>query len=602
MIRLIPWAVGASELVANPPARARVRGLGRLTAPTPSPWFWGVLWIATAAAGFIAQIPALMDRGPPVPADEVLHNLSGVSFMACGLIAWRRRPDSAVGLMLTVAGFGVLLSAIPEHFAPPLVFTVDLLLGELWIALYAALILSFVTGGRLTTRIDRVLVDAFVVGLLVMQFAVQLFLPDERNLLLMWPDAGIANALVKFQWALLAVASLGVVAVTAHRWRVASRPRRRALLPSLGGSLSAALYAANLTALIAGSPSVLLMTALNAALLTVPAALLWGLLRSRLARSGLADHFRELGSLRGVRLEAGLAEVLGDPGLVLAYRVPGEQSYMDGRGHAVALPALGGEWAAAPVERHGRELAMLIYDAALEDDPELVGAVAAAAAIALDDARMQAESEGRLSELRASRERIVAAGDAERRRLERNLHDGAQQRLVSVALQLRMIQRSIDTDPALAKRLATSAGDQLSKSLEELRELARGIHPSVLNHGLQAALDSLAARSGIPTKVSFEAPQRLPEPVELAAYFVACEALANVAKYAHATKAKVRVSRRNGMAVIEIRDDGIGGADETAGTGLQGLADRVAALDGTLRILSPPGAGPVVPADLPCES
>src|SRR3954471_6445578 len=602
MIRLMPWALGPSEPVASPPARARIHGLGRLTAPTRSPWFWMVLWIATAAAGFVAQIPALMDRGPPVPANEVFHNLSGVSFAACGLIAWRRRPDSAVGPMLTVTGFGVLLSAILGQVDSPLAFTLALLFGELWIALYAALILSFVTGGRLTTRIDVVLVDAFIFGLFVMQFAVQLFLPDERNLLLVWPDAGIADALTKIQWAILAVAALGVAAVTAHRWRVASHPRRRALLPSLGGSLSGVLYAANLTALIAGSPSVLVMTALNAALLTVPAALLWGLLRSRLARSGLADHFRELGSLRGVRLEAGLAEVLGDPGLVLAYRVPGEQSYMDGRGHAVALPALGGECAAAPVERDGRELAMLVYDASLEDDPELVAAVAAAAAIALDDARIQAESEDRLAELRASRERIVAAGDAERRRLERNLHDGAQQRLVSVALQLRMIQRSIDTDPALAKRLATSAGDQLSKSLEELRELARGIHPSVLNHGLKAALDSLASRSGVPTAVSFQAPERLPEPVELAAYFVACEALANVAKYAHATKAKVRVSRRNGMAVIEIRDDGIGGADETAGTGLQGLADRVAALDGTLRILSPPGAGTVVTADLPCES
>src|SRR3954470_21483506 len=520
MIRLIPWAVGASELVANPPARARVSGLGRLTAPTRSPWFWGVLWIATAAAGFIAQIPVLTDRGPPVPVDEVLHNLSGVSFAACGLVAWHRRPDSAVGPMLTVTGFGVLLSAILGQVDAPLAFTLVLLFGELWIALYAALILSFVTGGRLTTRIDVVLVDAFVFGLLVMQLAVQLFLPDERNLLLVRPDAGIADALVKVQWAVLAVASLGVVAVTVQRWRVASRPRRRALLPSLGGSLSGALYSANLTTLIAGSPSLALITALNAALLTVPAALLWGLLRSRLARGELADLFRELGTLRAVRLEAGLAKVLGDPGLTLAYRVPGEQSYMDGRGHAVALPALGGDRAAAPVERDGRELAMLVYDASLEDDPELVGAVAAAAAIALDDARMQSESEDRLAELRASRERIVAAGDAERRRLERNLHDGAQQRLVSVALQLRMIQRQIRTDPAAAERLVTSAGEELSRSLEELRELARGIHPSVLNHGLKAALRSLASRASVPTTVAYEPSGRLPEQVELAAYFV----------------------------------------------------------------------------------
>jgi signal transduction histidine kinase len=602
MLRLMPSAVATGALLARPVARARVHGLGRLTAPTRSPWFWVALWISAATAGLVAQIPVLFDRGPPVPANEVFHNLSGVSFAACGLVAWRRRPDSAVGPTLTVAGFGVLLSAILGQVDSPLAFTLALLFGELWIALYAALILSFVTGGRLTTRIDLVLVEAFVFGLLVMQFAVQLFLPDERNLLLVWPDAGVADVLTKLQWAVLAVASLGVAGVTAHRWRAASRPRRRALLPSLGGSLSAVLYSANLTALIAESPSVALMTLLNAALLTVPAASLWGLLRSRLARGGLADLFRELGTLRGVRLEGGLAKVLGDPGLVLAYRVPGERSYIDGRGQPVALPAPGGDCAIAPVERDGRELAMLIHDASLDDDPELVGAVAAAAGIALDDARLHAESEDRLAELRASRERIVAAGDAERRRLERNLHDGAQQRLVSVALQLRMIQRQIRTDPAGAERLVTSAGEELSRSLEELRELARGIHPSVLNHGLKAALGSLASRASVPTTVAYEPPARLPEQVELAAYFVASEALANVAKYAEATMASVRVSRRNGVALVEIADDGVGGADQSAGTGLHGLADRVAALDGTLRILSPPGVGTVVTAELPCAS
>jgi signal transduction histidine kinase len=170
---------------------------------------------------------------------------------------------------------------------------------------------------------------------------------------------------------------------------------------------------------------------------------------------------------------------------------------------------------------------------------------------------------------------------------------------VSVALQLRMLQsRAV---PALTEQLK-AAGDELSRSLEELRELARGIHPAVLNHGLGAALDSLASRASVRTTVSFEVEERLPEPLELAAYFVACEALANVAKYADAGNAAVRVSRDDGLVVIEIADDGVGGADETAGSGLRGLADRVAALDGTLRILSPPGEGTVVTAELPCAS
>jgi len=602
MIRLMPWAVGASELVARPVARGRVQALSRLTAPTHSAWFWLALWAAAAAASFAALIPVLFGRGPPLPGYAVVNTLAGVSFAACGMVAWRRRPDSAVGRMLTAAGFGVLVAPILSQVDSPLAFTAAVLFGDLWIVVFAALLLTFVTGGRLASTVDLVLIGAFFVGLFVLQLAVLLFLELEDNVLLVLADAGIASALEKIRTVVAIAASIGVALVVAERWRSASRPRRRALLPSVGGSLCGLLYAANLTTFLLGSPSVLLIWFLNSALLTVPAAFLWGLLRSRLARGGLADLFRELGGLRGARLEAGLARTLGDPRLVLAYRVPGERSYIDGRGQPVALPAPGSDRATVPVERDGRELGMLIYDASLDDDPELVGAVAAAAAIALDDARLQAESEGRLAELRASRERIVAAGDAERRRLERNLHDGAQQRLVSVALQLRIIQGRVRTNPAVAEELLTSASDELSQSLEELRELARGIHPAVLNHGLKAALDSLASRASVPTTVSFQSTERLPEPVELAAYFVACEALANFAKYAQATQASVRVSRRNGVAVIEIADDGIGGADESAGTGLQGLADRVAALDGTLRILSPPGAGTVVTAELPCES
>ena len=557
--------------------------------------------MAVAAAGVIALIP-VFDGDPPVPGNSVIHRLSGVSFAACGLVAWRRRPDSAVGPMLTLTGFGVVLSDILTQIDSPLTFTAALLLGELWIVVYAALILSFVSGGRLLSTVDRVLVGMFFVGLFVLQFTLMLFLDLEDNLLLVRPDADVASALTKVQQVILIAASLAVAVVIFGRWRTASQPRRRALLPSLGGSLSGVLYAAALTTVLVESPVIPLFWILNTALLTVPAALLWGLLRSRLARGGLADLFRELGTQRGVQLETGLGKTLGDPSLVLAYRVPSERAYIDGAGQPVAPPPPGGDRTVAPIEREGRELGMLIYDAQLDDDPELVEAVAATAAIALDDARLQAESEDRLAELRASRERIVAASDAERRRLERNLHDGAQQRLVSVALQLRMIHSRIRTDPALAEELVSSASDELSQSLEELRELARGIHPAVLNHGLQAALTSLASRASVATTVSFETPKRLPEPVELAAYFVACEALANVAKYAQATQTTVRVSRRDGLVVVEIVDDGVGGADESAGTGLQGLADRVAALDGTLRILSPPGGGTVVTAELPCES
>jgi signal transduction histidine kinase len=173
---------------------------------------------------------------------------------------------------------------------------------------------------------------------------------------------------------------------------------------------------------------------------------------------------------------------------------------------------------------------------------------------------------------------------------------------VALVVQLRLIQAAIDSDLDGARRALDGATTELREALEELRELARGIHPAVLNHGLEAALDSLAARSPVPTKVDYEGDGPLPEPVELAAYFVASEALTNVAKYAQATSASVRFARTRSRAVIEIADDGVGGADEARGSGLRGLADRVEALDGRLRVVSPPGAGTVVVAELPCGS
>src|SRR6185312_3806220 len=458
MIRSMPWEVAVRALVARPVTNGRVRAPSRWTAPAHSRRFWLALSVAAAAAGLAALIPVLFSRGPPLPGYAVINRLAGISFMACGLIAWRQRPDSAVGRLLTVTGFGVLLSPVLVQLDLPVASTADVLFGDVWIVLFVALFLSFVTGGRLTSRLDVILVGTFLFDLLVLPFAMLLFLPGEDNVLLVSPDAGTANALLKARAALGVVASIAVVLVIAARWRSASRPLRRALLPSLWGAFCAVVYAAALTSFLVGSPIDALNWPLNAALVTVPAALAWGLLRSRLARGGLADLFRELGTLRGVRLEDGLAKVLGDPGLVLAYRVPGQRAYLDGRGQPVELPPPGGDRVVAPVERDGRELAMLVYDPSLDDDPELVGAVAAAAAITLDDARLQTESLERLGELRASRERLVAASDAERRRLERNLHDGAQQRLVSVALQLRMIERRVREDPELAASIK-AAGD-----------------------------------------------------------------------------------------------------------------------------------------------
>jgi signal transduction histidine kinase len=202
--------------------------------------------------------------------------------------------------------------------------------------------------------------------------------------------------------------------------------------------------------------------------------------------------------------------------------------------------------------------------------------------------------------LAASRSRIVEAGDAERRRLERNLHDGAQQRLVVLALQLRLIQSAIDHDPAEAPRLLKAARIELSEALDELRELARGIHPAVLtDRGLEPAVSALANRSPVPVEVRAMPTERLPPAVETAAYYMIAEAITNVAKYAHASHVDVAVRVDDGHTLVEVTDDGVGGARPAQGSGLRGIADRVEALDGRVRLSSAPGEGTRIRAVIP---
>jgi signal transduction histidine kinase len=216
-------------------------------------------------------------------------------------------------------------------------------------------------------------------------------------------------------------------------------------------------------------------------------------------------------------------------------------------------------------------------------------------------ARLDADLRARVDELRASRARLVEASDTERRRLERNLHDGAQARLVGLAMLLGLARRRVDTDPEETGILIDRALVELRASLAELRELARGIHPAILTElGLAAALNAIASRAPVPVTLETDGEQRLPAPVEVAAYFVVAEALANVAKYAQATEATVAVHRTNGQVTVDVSDDGIGGADAAQGSGLRGLGDRVAALDGTLSLDSPPGHGTRLHVEIPC--
>ena len=263
------------------------------------------------------------------------------------------------------------------------------------------------------------------------------------------------------------------------------------------------------------------------------------------------------------------------------------------------LPAPGSGRGVTRIERDGELVAALMHDA-LSFDREL-DAIGAAAGMAIENERLDAELRAKVAELRDSRSRMLRIGLEERRRLERDLHDGAQQRLVSMALNMRLARDKMRGDPETAERMLDGAGAELDAALEELRELARGIHPAVLSdRGLDAALETLARRAPLPVELNRNSHERLPESIELAAYFVVSEALTNVAKYADASHAKVNVARRNGKLLVEVADDGVGGADPNHGTGLRGLADRLAVIEGRLEVDSPPGEGTTIRARIPC--
>jgi signal transduction histidine kinase len=331
-----------------------------------------------------------------------------------------------------------------------------------------------------------------------------------------------------------------------------------------------------------------------------PLAFVIGLLSARLAHSAVGEIFVELrNEPEPAELRDALARALRDPSLTLAYWLPEFQAYADLEGTAVELPEEG-DRAVTFVDREGVRTAALIHDPSLQDEPELLDAVTAAAGIAIENARLHAELRARLEELQGSRARIVEAGRTERKRLERNLHDGAQQRLIALSLELSLLEEQLADDPETAERL-TAARREIAASLDELREVARGLHPAVVSgHGLDVALEQLVASAVVPVDLTVKIEPRLPEATEVAAYYLVSESLANVAKHANASSARVEVIRRGGDVLIEIADDGVGGADESRGSGLRGLADRVEALGGSLRVWSPLGEGTRVRAEIPC--
>jgi len=433
------------------------------------------------------------------------------------------------------------------------------------------------------------------------------YCPDcPHNVLLASIDPGLQRSLGRANGiGTLLLVGVVVVLLLLHWWRATSRGRRSILplvvLSSPPVAWEVYFQGAQL-ALWPFEPRA--NPWFNLALVAVPLGYVYTRMRDRLTRGGVGELIVGLGS-RGQTGEVGpvLARTLHDPSLVVAYWMPEEGHFADLDGREVAVPSDADPSRKATVlERDGEPLAVIIHDAAVEDDPKLLAAAAAALSMAMENERLHALVRAQLDEVRASRARIVTAQDDERRRLERDLHDGAQQRLVTLALALGEARSGERTsaDPSVRATL-DAAATEVGAALAELRELALGIHPAILTRaGLDAAVRSLCERASLPVAVEGADIGRFPPPVEAAAYFLVSEALTNVAKHARASMATVRLVREPQGLRIELSDDGVGGADEARGSGLRGLADRVRAVDGRLTVTSPPGGGTLLVAEIPC--
>jgi signal transduction histidine kinase len=496
---------------------------------------------------------------------------------------------------------------------PPLLFSLGFWLGNLFTIPVIHLALAF-PSGRLETAADRVLVAVGYVTVTIGFLPVALFMEPSglgctdcpENLFLVDSKPSFAGTWLDGVSAVGVVLLLAVVVRLIQRWRQASGPLRRIVTPVyVSGGLLMLMLAALLAMALAGTTDQVTEIVYYSALLPfglVPYLFLAGLLRGRMLRGrGLGSLVRRLGGgVERGELRSGLAEALGDPSVEVAYWLPDPRQFVDADGRPVALPNPSSGRAVTEVKREGRRIAAIVHDPSLLEDPDSVREACAAAGLALENERLEAELRAKVEELRGSRARLVEVGMRQRRRLERDLHDGAQQRLVSLALLLRLARESLDSQPSHTRRLLDQSREELDQALNELRELARGIHPALLSdRGLGAAVESLAHRAPLPVEVGEVPPARLPEDVELAAYFVVAESLTNVAKYAAATQATVAVTQRNGRLVVEVTDNGVGGADIERGTGLRGLKDRLAAIDGRLEVDSEPGLGTTVRASIP---
>jgi signal transduction histidine kinase len=538
-----------------------------------------VVFPACLALGLYAEWAALR-RGPLEEAASsgdlrlAVGDLAvGLVLVGCGLVAWTRRPESRIGLLLTLSGttwfLGTFAASGDSAYADFGAVFVTLHRGPLVHAL-----LSY-PRGRVEGWVERVSVAlAYVVSAI--------------------PDVGGSTA------GEIVLASV-VLAVGARRLVSAEGPQRRARMPAAACSASFAgvLVVAAVADLTDASASLDrgVLWAYMVVVAAVAVALAVDLVLRRWVWATVTGLVVDLGeAAKTGTLRDRLARALGDRSLVLGYRLADRDVYVDDRGRHVELPGDDGDRRVTVVRDGDEPVAVLVHDAGVLADSELVESVVAAARIAVVNARLQAEVLRQVDELAASRRRLLAAADAERNRLELQLRDGAERRLVLIR-DLLAEARSLGNAEVAAVLAETEA--RLEDVWSEVREFARGIHPRALSEGgLATALRELAERSTVPVDLSVPA-LRFAPPVESAAYFVCSEGLSNLGKHANASRATMRVAQRDGVLVVSVGDDGRGGAHMEAGSGLLGLADRVEALGGRLTVTSPPGEGTLLAAELP---
>jgi signal transduction histidine kinase len=530
----------------------------------------------------------VLNAGRP-PSSALLHLAIGLAYLYGGIAIWNHESANRTGRLMTLVGLTWFVGTATGATIP-IVRELGLALEDSFSAILVALVLSY-PHGRLESHVDRAAIVILAIGSTALNvvFSTSFFLPGDAT-------TGLFGG--------LALATLTTVVIV-RRWIVAPRRSRRDLLPVLvAGAVFLVTLGVNIVRRIAVVPDdagAILMAARELAPAAIPVALLIGFFR---------QSERRLGAL---------VEALPDR----MFRYTREGSYVDSAGQPAGMTQAGEVLSS-------RRLHGIMFSAAGHE-------ALAAAAAALDRGQLEAfdlaadmpggrrqfevrvapsghdevtaivrdftEQRASEAELRRSRARILEATAAERQRLERDLHDGAQQRLVSLSLALRLLRahlgRAGDAD-SKAIDMAEEAASELKTAIRELRELARGIHPAILTEaGLGPALEALVDRSVVPASLGVMPDRRMSQTIEATAYFVVSEALANVAKYSSATSATVGASCTETALRVEIADDGVGGADESRGTGIRGLRDRVAALGGRLTITSPAGVGTLVVAEIP---